>query len=423
MKKSIALVWPKSTFLNDPTQWPPLGLFYLSSQLEAQGHTTEFFDLSFDELPEDGQFDQLWLSSTSPQIKETKRIAEITKNWSKTNTCLGGAGAWASPETHKVLSFDLIVAGESDHPDTIRKLVEMVDDPLEGQFTNIPISRTLDWVLPPNRRWSTKYHSYMNDKQGNKYRMATLFTTRGCPMECAFCESGRHGVIWDRLTRYESLDIVEYQIKECKELGFTGLAYYDDVLILNKKRTLSMMELHRQYDMKFRCFLRSDIVCKQGGKEYLQQLYDGGLIEIFVGVESADNEIKNNIHKGTSIEQDTLILNWCKEIGINCKMSFILGLPGESLDSMNKTRDWILKNRPDRTQVDRLIPFPGTPLTDKSEEYDLVYETKADDEFFYRAKRGLEYPSFVSTSHLSVEQIDTFWKKLEIELEQQDLHG
>src|SRR4030067_401968 len=67
---------------------------------------------------------------------------------------------------------------------------------------------------------------------------------------------------------------------------------------------------------------------------------------IFVGVESADNQIKENIHKGTTIEQDTAVLEWCKELGVRCKMSFILGLPGESLESMQNPRDWIFKNSP-----------------------------------------------------------------------------
>jgi radical SAM superfamily enzyme YgiQ (UPF0313 family) len=175
--------------------------------------------------------------------------------------------------------------------------------------------------------------------------------------------------------------------------------------------------------MKFRCFLRTDIINKQGGKEYLQQLADGGLIEIFVGVESADNKIKDGIHKGTTIEQDTNVLQWCKEIGITCKMSFILGLPGESRESMEKTRAWILENRPHRTQVDRLIPFPGTPLGDRPEEFDIKYDRQVDDEFFYKGREDLDLKSFVSTSNLTREEIDLFWHDLEIEMKKEGLFG
>ena len=421
----IALVFPPSTFLTRSDVWPPLGLFYLAAQLEAQGHQTEFFDLSLgDGLPEDNEFDQMWVSATSPQMFEVRKISDKVRNWYFTKTVLGGPVVWVNPQISDQLSFDLYVVGEGDHPDTIRDLLLL-------SKTDLPIvyhaeerkSKDLLWVLPPIRRWTTQYFSHMIDRSGRSRRMASIFTTRGCPMSCAFCESGRNGVIWDSMVRYEPIEIVEKQIAECRELGFTGLAYYDDIFILNKKRTLQLLELHKKYGMVFRCFLRSDILCKHGGKEYLQQLVDGGLIEVFVGVESADNQIKANIHKGTTIEQDTQVLQWCKELGVRCKMSFILGLPGETLDTLKKTREWILENRPHIVQTDRLIPFPGTPLTDHPENYDLHYESTPDEEWFFRGRFDIASRSFVSTSELSANDIDKFWHELEKELISEGLSG
>jgi radical SAM superfamily enzyme YgiQ (UPF0313 family) len=418
---NIALVFPKSTFLTDPLVWPPLGLFYLGAQLEAQGHTTDFFDLSFKKLPKDGEYDQLWLSATSAQMFEVRKISETTVDWKHTKTVFGGAAPWADPKESEKLPFDLIVVGEGDHPRTVENILQ--HNWKDGRLYYPRISKDLDWVLPPIRRWSLDYRSYMSDMDGNKYRMASLFTTRGCPMSCAFCESGRHGVIWNSMTRYEPLDIVEHQIRECYEMGFTGLAYYDDIFIVNRPRTLKLLELNAKYNMKWRCFLRSDILHKHGGKDYLKLMKDAGLIEVFVGVESADNQIKENIHKGTTIEQDTAVLEWCKELGIRCKMSFIFGLPGESHSSMNKTRNWILEHRPHIVQVDRLIPFPGTPLTKHPAEYDLKYENAPDEEWFFRGRQDRDSHSFVSTSNLSIREIDVFWRKLEKELVAEGLSG
>jgi len=415
----IALVFPKSTFLTNPCVWPPLGLWYLAAQLEAQGHTTDFFDLSVRELPEDGEFDQLWLSAKSAQMYEVRKIANKTKKRQITKTVFGGAAPWAD-ESLRNLPFNLTVVGEGDHPDAIRDILNLAQT-IVGQRNVIfaELSRGLEWVLPPVRRWSLDYHAYMDDSDGNTHRMASLFTTRGCPMSCAFCESGRKGVIWGKYTRYEPLWCVEEQIRECKELGFTGLAYYDDVFILNKKRTLKLLDLNIKYDMKWRCFLRSDILCNWGGKDYLERMRNSGLIEVFLGVESADNQIKENIHKGTTIEQDTKVLQWCKELGIRCKMSFILGLPGESMESMQKTRAWILEHRPDIVQVDRFIPFPGVPITKNPQDYDLKYE-KVPEEWFFRGKEGAG-KSFVSTSFLSAEQINGFLGDLDKEMIEEGL--
>jgi radical SAM superfamily enzyme YgiQ (UPF0313 family) len=415
----FALVMPRSTFIEDPLVFQPLGLFYLAARLESLGHTTEFFDLNVDELPRDGEFDQLWVSTTSPQMMEARRIANETLGW-KTKRILGGAGSWASPDAHIELPYDLIVSGESDSPESILMILDAVDNPPPDRHLTVPISRTLDWVLPPVRRWSRKYHSYLTDFEGVRRPCTTMFTSRGCPLECAFCESGRHGIIWDRLTRYEPLATVETQIKECYDLGYRALAYYDDILPLNKKRMFEILELHKKYGMVWRCFLRSDIINNHGGFEYMQAMAEGGLVEIFVGVESADNRIKEGITKKTTIEQDENIVKWCRELGIKCKLSFILGLPGESAESMETTRRWILAQNPEglRIQLGRLIPFTGTPLTKSPENYDLKYETQIDENWFYRGKMDLDSHSFVSTSHLSVAEIDTFWRNLETELDE-----
>ena len=389
----------------------PLGLMYIGAQLERMGHKCDFFDLNEDELPSDGEYDQLWVSSTSPQIRETKRIAQETLEWKKTKRVLGGAGSWASPDSHKDIPYDLIVAGESDSPKNLELILDSVDNPPRGRFLTVPISRDLSWVVPPLRRWAHKYHSYMPDNQGNSYRVSSMFTSRGCGKACAFCESGRHGVIWDRLVRNEPMDVVEYQIKEVKSQGFTAIGMYDDILPANKKRTLEMCEILGREDMKWRCFLRTDIICHNGGKEYLQAMRDSGLFEVFVGVESADNRIKDNISKGTTIEQDTQVLEWCKELGIRTKCSFIVGLPGESFESIKRTLDWVLKYRPDRAQFGRMIPFSGTPLTKNPDNYDLQYEAQPDDEWFYSGKNRFN-KSFVRTSFLTRDEIDMEWHNI-----------
>ena len=412
--KSIALIWPKSTFLSRADIWPPLGLWYLSSRLKSMGYSTQFFDLNFDEMPEKNDFDYLFVGGTSPQIREVKRIAEITKNW-KSKRILGGAGAWASPQAHKNLGYDLVVGGEADEPKNMQHILDNIESNPDGRYIQLPMPKTLEWVLPPDRTWTTKYFAHMNDiLDGETIRLATSYNTRGCVFNCSFCEVGRSGVIMGNRVRYEPIEIIEEQFKEIHRLGFNGVAFYDDVADFDKKKTLARVELLRKYKLKFRCFMRSDIIIKHGGREYLKLLRDGGLFEIFVGIESADNKIKDAIHKDTTIEQDEEVLSWCRELGIRFKGSFILGLPSESMESMNKTRDWIMKQNPDgiRIQVGRLIPFAGTPLGDHPEQFDINYERMPDDDWFYSGETGLDMKSFVSTSYLTREEIDNFWRKL-----------
>ena len=386
---------------------PPLGLWYLAAQLEAQGHATDFRALDIDELPLDGDYDQLWISATSSQMFDVRRIGAITAGWTRTRTVFGGAAAWANPTSALELPFDVIVSGEADHPDSVRQIAESKQRFIQPAITPGPI----DWALPPIRRWDNRYHFALEDRAGNRHRTTTLFTSRGCPMACAFCESGRNGVIWDRFVRYEPLSLVEAQLREIAERGHTGVMFYDDILPLNKPRTLGIMQLLKRYGLIWRCFLRTDVISKQGGFDYLRELADAGLVEVLVGVESADQRIKDNVHKGTTIEQDTQVRAWCRQLGIRFKSLFILGLPGEDADSMARTRAWIFEHRPDRIDVGILIPFPGTPITRSHDyagaEYDLYWTEKLPEEYFYKGQQR-KTNALVGTSALRPAEIETF---------------
>ena len=400
---------------------PPLGLWYLAAQLESLGHETDFRALDVDPLPADGEFDQVWLSATSPQMYEVRKLAGAMSHWAKTRTVFGGAAPWARPETADALGFDTVVAGEADHPNSVRVILEMAQRGPKEIYRPHITPGPLTWVLPPVRRWDDRYHFTLTDRDGTRHRTTTLFTSRGCPMACAFCESGRNGVIWDRVVRYEPVELVERQLREIAERGHTGAMFYDDIMPLNYDRTLALLSILPRYVKVWRCFLRTDVVIKQGGFDYLKRMAESGLIEVLAGVESADNRIKANVHKGTTIEQDTQVLHWCKQLGIKFKASFILGLPGEDRDSLARTREWILAERPDRADVNTLIPMPGTPITRAADHngngYDVQWGEALAEEWFYKGK-GRSASVLVSTSALSSAEIAAFRDTLMGEIEQ-----
>jgi anaerobic magnesium-protoporphyrin IX monomethyl ester cyclase len=420
MKLNIALVFPESTFLIDPMVYPPLGLWYLAAHLENFGHNVEFFDLSEDEFPNDGDFDQLWMSATSPQMHRVKYYGDLVRGWTKTATVLGGAAPWARPKECLDLGFDVVVEGEADAPQEMYNILESAET-LRGRSngTLLHLGTRLGQApaLPPVRKWSHRYTAYLEDRQSNLHKTTTMFTSRGCPMACAFCESGRNGVIWDRTVRYEPLDIVRHQLREIADLGFTGIMFYDDILPLNKPRMLNILDELKRYDFTWRCFIRTDVIAKQGGFTYLKQMRDAGLVEVLAGVESASNQIKDNIWKGTTIEQDTQALQWCKELGIKFKASFILGLPGENQESMEATKRWILEQKPDRADVNILIPFPGTPITSHAAQFDLYWTEDVPETFWYKGPRD-ESNALVGTSSLKPIQIEEFRNALVSEMEE-----
>ena len=98
-------------------------------------------------------------------MHEVRKLAALTLEWTQTYIILGGAAPWARPNECEKLPFDLIVSGESDHPNTVSFIAEGVwgKDKL---YCPAITPGELNWVLPPVRRWDGQYHSYLDSPDG-----------------------------------------------------------------------------------------------------------------------------------------------------------------------------------------------------------------------------------------------------------------
>jgi len=236
-----------------------------------------------------------------------------------------------------------------------------------------------------------------------------ILTKRGnCPFQCGFCakQEGKKSPL-----RYHSVENVLNEIKFLKNnFGVGSIAIYDDDVLLDKKRDVEIFKGLFELGMPYRCMTRASLATK----EDLKLLKETGCGEIAIGVESADSAILKVINKGITIEQNTEFVKNCKELGLRVKAYLIIGLPGESRETIEKTKKWLREVQPDNFDISVFTPYPGSAIYENKEKYEIDWDEKKLKEIWYSGEA--QYGNCaVRTPYLSSEEILKFKKEIEQE--------
>jgi radical SAM superfamily enzyme YgiQ (UPF0313 family) len=151
------------------------------------------------------------------------------------------------------------------------------------------------------------------------------------------------------------LEWIEENLKEVKEVFFE-----DDTFTINKKRVLEFCKGYkeRELEISWSCNARVDTL----DLETMKEMRKANCRFLVVGFESADNEILKNIKKGFTVEEAREFARNAKKAGLFLHADFIIGLPGETKETIEKTKRFIKEIKPEQLQVSVVAPFPGTKL-------------------------------------------------------------
>jgi radical SAM superfamily enzyme YgiQ (UPF0313 family) len=231
----------------------------------------------------------------------------------------------------------------------------------------------------------------------SKYRAMgfpiTMVTSRGCPHECIFCV-GRRMV--GKRVRYFDVKRVVDEFENLSRLGFPVICIVDDLFTANKARCMDICDeiLRRGISHLWSAFSRVDTV----SAELLRRMKEAGCMALCFGAESGNQEILDRIKKKTTLEKCRRTAALCHEAGIDPWLSFILGLPGETEETIKKTMEFG-KELSESHGFHILAPFPGTEVREKSESYGITILT--DDWDRYDANQSVS-----STGSVPPEEID-----------------
>ena len=215
---------------------------------------------------------------------------------------------------------------------------------------------------------------------------------RGCPYNCAFCETKQ---LWGSACRGFS---PKYVLEEIKHLmanfGTKGIYFINDNFTMRKKDTSELCALIRKekVDIEWVCDTRVDLVTR----EMLREMKTAGCKTIWFGGESGSQRILDKLNKHVSLEQTETAFKMCREEGIHTACSFLLGVPGETIDEMNMTFKFARKLDPDWCRFNIFVAVPGSTLYrevmekklyDRLEDFAAYVKT---DEFDYEKVLGIQ---------------------------------
>jgi radical SAM superfamily enzyme YgiQ (UPF0313 family) len=378
------------TFINPPSKHletssllgitaPPLGLAYLASTLEKDGHSVKIIDawalgippLSIEREVKKDKPDIIGVTSTTPAIRDALTIVETVKNACPDSvTVMGGPHASFLPsETlRKCSQLDIVCVGEAER--TIHELAQAVEDKMS--LSNVrgivyrsgndiveappqPLINDLD-SLPFPARHLLPMNQYT--VLGKKTTIGHVITSRGCPFNCIFCASS---LLFGKKFRARSPKNVIDEIEEVvSDYNPDTLEFTDDLFTLNRRRVEAICDemKTRGINVPWACSSRVDTI----SRELLTKMREAGCTFIFYGVESGSQRTLNQMRKGIGLGQIEDAVRWTKEIGIETLASFIIGWPNETMDDIKNTLNFAKRLDTDYVEFNLATPYPGTEL-------------------------------------------------------------
>lgn len=400
------------SYLPNKEMWKPLGILYLAAVLDEEGISVEILDLMPKQINLKDIFNFIkqikpqiiGITGTTPQIRGIVQLGEKIKKRFGSKIVLIAGGPHVSCDPRFVGTFpffDVAFIGEGEI--TFPKIVK---DILSGkQVGRIVYGETpldLDNLPYPARQF-LKDKDYSQGPYGANY--VTIHTTKGCPFHCIYCSSPVERI---SKVRFRTSENVVNEIESCiKNFNTKFVIFTDDTFTLNKNRVrkISQEILKRKLDIKWNCETRASLV----DKRLLNLMRKAGCVEIFFGVESGSERIRNEIiNKRINDKNLYKTFETCRELRITTNAFLMAGFPTETKKELQETWDFCFKAKPDIIGIHITVILPGAPIFDIA-----VKEGKIKPDVWHQYAKGeiKDQPVYIPEG-LTLKDLEDFQKSL-----------
>lgn len=331
---------------------PPLGLAFIAKYLCLHNIEVDIYDFSVDrkKLPHFikniSRYRIIGMPVYITSLSNVISFAKIIKNRNhKCRIVVGGPHACLFPEDLFIDDIDIVIKGEGEFP-----FYEVCSD-ISKNNSNLSLIRGI--YFKKNGRFIYTGDKDLIDDLDNidypmveKYNLSLYYppvhifgrkiihtlTSRGCPYDCKFCAASQ---IFKRKVRFRSVDMVVDELIKYKSLGYDSVMFYDDSFTINRKRVVDLCKkiIYKKLNMKWMCFTRPDLV----DSELLKYMKEAGCYLITFGCESGNDKTLELLNKKLTVEKNYKGIRLTSESGILAASSFMIGLPGEDYQDIERT--------------------------------------------------------------------------------------
>lgn len=405
---SICLITPPSPFLLDERVFMHIGILKVAAVLESAGKYVEVLDLSgyanyLDAVRDHAQHSQVLafgITATTPQLPAAVEIAKAIRGVRPdARIILGGPHATLVSTAKKrdekrgrigrahrayarlTEAFDVLVAGDGEEA-IFLALKSDAPQLIDADDRHSPLflsDASLD-ASPFPARHLVDVSSYHYTIDG--VPALSLIAQLGCPYKCGFC-AGRNSPMLRNIRTRSTENIVEEMTLLHREYGCRGFMFYDDELNVSTTMVELMQAITRkQRELHTEWRLRGFVKSERFNEAQAEALYEAGFRWLLVGFESGSPRILENIQKIATQADNTRCMDIARKYGLKAKALMSLGHPGESVETAEETRRWLVDVRPADFDVTIITPYPGSPY------YDEAAETEEPGLFAYASRNG-----------------------------------
>ena len=394
MDKDVLLIYPEYTY---PRKNQPIGLAYLAGYLREHGYqisiidfnVTEMTDLEFEDHLKSKNWVVVGVSFMTNQFAEAKNIiSKVKKKTPSIPIVVGGVHVSSIPERSfdELPGIDVVAKGEGEQtllelcnlysvdrtpsPASLLEIDGVYIKPDQEVLKAAPRAAIEDIDSIPFPAWEyfepVKYNAF--GIHGNDTPTFLLFSSRGCPFVCSFCDSQ---TIFSRSFRGRKAENIVAEMKFLHDkYGTLSFDFADDLFTTQKDRVYEICDAIENTGIPFQWMVnaRVDTV----NKELLSRMKETGCVRVDFGVESGDEFVRHKLGKD-KISNKAIrdVHKMCMDMGLHTGSFCMVGNLGETKSSVHKTVA-LMKDIADDVMVSIAIPYPGTDLYTEAKSKGLI---------------------------------------------------